>query len=295
MAFWGLFDKKKKETKEVTGSSVERIKSTTSLVEKLKRYSDEELEGNMSKGFGYDVPKRVDTKSKNLIKLSKSTESFNKICLTKKVDETITARVALVLDYSGSMSELYLSGAIQELVQRLLPVGIRFDDNSAIDIFLFHSGCYGHKFIGEVTPDEFEGYVDREIYSQYSMGGTSYAPVMRNIINKYTSEEGEPAYVMFVTDGECMDRNETLELIKDASAYGIFWQFIGISDSGYNDMATLKKLDTMTDRVVDNANFYNVGEIQKMSDESLFDILMTEFPQWYAEALEKGIIEVPVQ
>ena len=41
------------------------------------------------------------------------------------------------MDYSGSMSTLYRDGIVQELVERLFPLALEFDDN---EIFLREDG-----------------------------------------------------------------------------------------------------------------------------------------------------------
>jgi hypothetical protein len=59
-----------------------------------------------------------------------------------------TARVALVLDISGSMAALYRSGAVQRLAGRVLALGLRFDDDGVVDVFLFGKQCTSHRACG---------------------------------------------------------------------------------------------------------------------------------------------------
>ena len=68
-------------------------------------------------------------------------QKVNKICLDKGL--AVRARVAVILDYSGSFCFEYQSGVIQEVVERLLPIGLKFDDDKAIDMFIF-SGENNH-------------------------------------------------------------------------------------------------------------------------------------------------------
>ena len=54
------------------------------------------------------------------------------------------------------------------------------------------------------------------------------------ITKKYSSEEGDPAYVIFITDGDCSDKEASEVTIKSASDKGIFWQFVGIGHANFN-------------------------------------------------------------
>ncbi|MNV79367.1 hypothetical protein D3C71_1729160 [compost metagenome] len=76
-------------------------------------------------------------------------------------------------------------------------------------------------------------------------------------------------------------------MIKDAASLPIFWQFVGIGGSGYGALA---ELDTMSGRVVDNAGFFAIDDLRKISEEELYDRLMSEFPIWLKAAKAKGII-----
>ncbi|KJR46304.1 tellurium resistance protein [Desulfosporosinus sp. I2] len=55
----------------------------------------------------------------------------------------------------------------------------------------------------------------------------------------------------------------------------MFWQFVGIGRENYG---ILEKLDTMESRVVDNANFFALDDIDRISDEQLYERLLNEFP-----------------
>lgn len=75
------------------------------------------------------------------INLSKE-ESIKKISLRK--DKVISlakerdlsgvkSRVALALDFSGSMSSLFEDGTVQSIIERLIPLALNFDDNGELD------------------------------------------------------------------------------------------------------------------------------------------------------------------
>lgn len=225
------------------------------------------------------------------VSLKKKTLSLRKeqftVCLSKKNFNNIVAKVAIVLDKSGSMDLLYNNGTVQEVVERVLPIGIKFDDNATLDVWTFNE--YADR-MDEVTEDDFYDYVNEKILTKTAIrGGTCYAPIINDIVKKYTQEEPSkvPAYIIFITDGDNSDKNETTEAITKASKYNIFFQFIGI---GNEDFEYLKKLDEMEGRFIDNANFFEANDISKYKDEELYDRLMSEFPSWYHLAKEKGLV-----
>lgn len=216
------------------------------------------------------------------------------------------AQVVLVLDYSGSMEGMYISGFVQRLIERLVPVAMKFDDNGEMELYIFQNGCVKHP--NNVNERNVDGIVNREIFGKYSFGGTQYAPAIKSIIEDYipvteqkngffgkkTSVTGnvtDPVYVIFVTDGDNSDKASAEEAIKEASKHGVFFQFVGI---GGASMSFLDKLDTMEGRFIDNANFFQVNDLDKVSDEVLYERLLNEFPGWVKLAKSKNIIGSPV-
>lgn len=219
----------------------------------------------------------LDLRKNMVLNLTKTSEELN----------NLTSRVALVLDYSGSMSRLYNNGTVQSVVERIFPLAVNFDDNQELDIWIFSNGF--HRLSG-VTKENFYGYVKEEIMnSRYRMGGTEYAPVMNDVYNKYIKEEpvnNMPSYVIFITDGDNSDKRQTTQEITTVSKYPIFWQFVGIGNSS---MEFLEKLDDMDGRYIDNANFFRIKDIDTINDEDLYKKLLNEYPSWLKEAKNKNI------
>lgn len=229
-----------------------------------------------------------------------------------------TAKCALVLDYSGSMRNRYANGEVQELAERALALATRFDDDGAIDVFLFADWA---DYAGELKLSDFHGGVDRLIRGRH-MGTTSYSAAIRQVLGFYGYGQAAgsqsmiverrglfgrktqvvsapaaavpsgpaelPVYVMFQTDGEPdMHDERPAELaIREASKYPVFWQFMGL---GHN-FAFLEGLDEMTGRLVDNAGFFGVPDIRSMSEGQLYDNMLKEYPKWVEEAKRLGLI-----
>lgn len=191
------------------------------------------------------------------------------------------ARVALIMDTSGSMDHLYRNGTVQAIANRALALGLRFDDNGAVDVFGFDSWA---REMGEMDLDNFKHVF---LNPQYG-GGTSYSAAI-DIVRRYYAKSMSkvPVYAMFVTDGDAQDPNEAKRSIKDAASEPIFWQFMGV---GRENFRLLKSLDNLKGRVVDNANFFDAGD-GSMSDDEFYKKMMDEYPSWVKEARQKGIIE----
>ncbi|MCM3569702.1 VWA domain-containing protein [Neobacillus mesonae] len=211
-----------------------------------------------------------------------------KIVLEKKNLVKVRARVGLVLDITGSMRNLYKSGTVQSVVERILAIASQFDDDGLLDVWV-----YDNEFsrLKPVTERDFEGYVNRIILEDdlvHKFGRNDEPPVMKDVIKKYLEEEQseDPAYIVFINDGGC--KKTIKPLIESSAKYPIFWQFVGIGNGNFE---FLKKLDTLEGRIVDNANFLHIPEIDKISDSELYDSLLNEFPSWIQEARAKGILK----
>ena len=205
-----------------------------------------------------------------------------KISLEKKSMINTKARVAVVMDNSGSMESLYRNGKVQSIIEKMLPLALKLDDNGELDMWIFSNKYWR---LNSTTENDFFGYVKREIMGLNHSGmwcGTSYAPAMRDVVAKYTKEEPSdiPTLVLFITDGENGDKADAIKIIQEASKHNIFWQFIGI---GSEDFEFLKKLDTIGNRMIDNANFFQLNDIDKLSDQDLYDRLLAEYPLWEKE------------
>jgi vWA found in TerF C terminus len=195
------------------------------------------------------------------------------------------AQVALVLDISASMNALYKSGVIQRVIERILGLAVAFDDDGQIDLLLFGTNAYQ---LPPVTLDEIEGYVERVILAQYKIReATNYAPPLRLIRDKYRSPQPAPAFVIFLTDGGNADRRESTEVIRELSAQPVFVQFVGI---GKEDFPFLRKLDELSGRLIDNAGFMQVNDLNEIKDAELYDRLLNEFPQWLTQARERDLL-----
>ena len=238
----------------------------------------------------------------NLIDLSKKA----KISLEKKQIFGEKAQVVLILDKSLSMQDFYRRGVVQQIVERLLGIGMNMDDNQSIEVFAFDSNAVE---LEEANASNHIGYVERMLKKNSLGYATKYSLPMKMVLEKFvpkapvkttgffrkktvaTGEAGVaklPTFVFFITDGDNSDKKETEALIREASNQAVFWQFVGI---GRERFEFLQKMDDMDGRFLDNVDFFAIEDPSKVSDEELYDKLLTEFPQWIKDARTKGILQ----
>ncbi len=213
--------------------------------------------------------------------------NLEKVVSSKDLSKQLS-RVAVVMDYSGSMRKLYREGVVQEVLERLLPIAMKFDDNGEMEFWIFDDGF---RRMPSISLDNYFGYVEREILSKgYHMGATNYAPVMNDIMKKYLEEDPAdlPDFILFITDGANADKAAAKKTLTEASKHPIFWQFIGI---GKNEFPFLEKLDEMEGRYVDNANFFAIDNLVDISDDDLYNKLLDEFPGWLKYDVVKDMLK----
>lgn len=236
------------------------------------------------------LEKNLEKEAPKLLDLSKKAA----ISLQKYGLEEHRAKVALCLDISISMSQLYSSGLVQAFVEKILALGCRLDDDGAIDIFLF--GAEGHQ-PDPVTYQDFNGYVNRIIRTHPLEPDTRYSTAIEMVRTHYTNYKYErseplksdiPVYVMFLTDGQPSDKAASTRALKNASFEPIFWQFMGV---GRSDFSYLEKLDDLSGRYIDNADFFSVSSLTQYNDEQLYAKLINEYPGWLKQAAQKGLLK----
>ena len=205
--------------------------------------------------------------------------------LKKKNLETTVARVGLVLDISGSMSQRFKNGTVQEIVNKTLPLAVQFDDDGELDFWYYGTTARRMKSVNldnymEAVPADWKRLM-------MELGGRNNEPTVLNMVVDAYKNTQIPAYVRFITDGGVNHRKEIQNIITEASHMPIFWQFVGVGGQNYG---ILEKLDTMTGRYVDNAGFFALDDFKKVSNEELYARLLEEFPKWLEEIRKKGMI-----
>ncbi len=228
-----------------------------------------------------------------------------RVNLEKRGAAGVRARVVLVLDRSASMRALYSSGAVGRLVERIAPVAAVLDDDGGLDAWTFADHCAR---LPTLRPAELTEWIERQVYIRAGnrqlpplpdgglrvpdhlvgvFGGSNEPEVMREILDTFAAEPGDPVLVLFFSDGGVNRSRQIQELLVKAAAEPVFWQFVGL---GRSDYGILEKFDTLPGRLVDNAGFFQVDDIDGITDAELYDRLLSEFPQWLAEARRLGVL-----
>ena len=198
-----------------------------------------------------------------------------KVELEKRNLLDVTARVALVMDISGSMERSYKNGTVQEIVNKILPIAVQFDDDGELDFWYFGDRCERRPSVNmknyeQAVPQDWKKLMSKLGY------GTNELVVMREVVAEYEAST-LPAYVVFITDGGFFDKKKIKNFLIEASYLPIFWQFVGVNGSGYG---LLEELDNMEGRYVDNANFFALDDFRAVSNPELYSRLLNEFPTW---------------
>lgn len=231
------------------------------------------------------------------------------------------AKVALCLDFSGSMSGLVSNGTVSEVIKRSLAQAIALDDDGDIEVFGFGSKA---KYMESIDISTFERFSEDVRRGGARMGGTEYAEAI-DLIESFYDKEGYdvPVFVIFVTDGDTSSKDRVVRSMIRSSNKPIFWQFIGIGAEDYDPSESqpsatkhsggflsrllggsnspvekkktsftfLEKLDEMEGRTVDNAGFFAISDPKNISAERMYDLLNNEYPEWLLKIREKGMIK----
>ena len=227
------------------------------------------------------LEKKLQKEAPALVSLAKPLQ----LELEKRSLQDTIARVALVIDISGSMTYRFSNGTVQEIVNKTLPLAVQFDDDGELDFWY-----YGSRFkrMPSVNMKNYTSAVPvtwEKLMSDLGYGNNE-VKVMEDVLSEYKKSK-LPAYVIFITDGGVGNERGIKDLLSKASKYPIFWQFVGVGGSGYG---VLERLDNMSGRYVDNANFFALDDFRTISNSELYSRLLNEFPAWLKEIKAKNMI-----
>lgn len=227
----------------------------------------------LEKKIAAAAPKLVDLAKKAAISLEKHH-------LTATV-----ARVGLVLDASGSMYAQYDKGKVQQVIERLLPLAVHFDDDGALDVWAFSSKALA---LPPATLQNYSDYIASADYGwrNWGMMSINNEPIVIEQVIQHYAQTNLPVLIIFVSDGGVSQNAVIKKLLVDAAKLPIFWQFVGIGGRNYG---VLEKLDTLSGRIVDNCGFFSLDDLNSVSEQDLYERLLSEFPLWLEAAKLKSI------
>lgn len=221
------------------------------------------------------------------------------------------ARVACMIDVSGSFQDEWQDGLVQKLMERALALGLTFDDNGEVDMFTFGAQARYEKSVNMAA---YQTWATDWMRNNRFEGVTRYAAALTAVNDYYFGAPGTtgggffkkllgtaatapvgpivPIFLMFITDGDNSDKPETNKLILESAKRGIFIQFMAIGQD--NQFPYLKTLDNLPGRELDNTGFFAVTAKDILnntfSDAQLFDNLTQQYGLWVPQAQAKQLV-----
>lgn len=234
------------------------------------------------------------------INLTKRAEKVGIILAKRGLTTVPPVRVGCALDVSGSAQGFYTSNVMQETIDRLLAVALKFDDNGELDAWLFHDDILPQ--LPTITEADEGTYVKKVIMKQSGLwGGTNYAPVLQEVMEFYfganqpapkakfsigglfkpkpapvaASTTVTPAMLLFITDGANGDRAATEAVLRAAEKNSpVYFNMVGIGNPSY-----FRFIEEMADKL-GNVGFTNLNDLS-ISDDDLYEkIVNQEFVDW---------------
>jgi stress response protein SCP2 len=224
-------------------------------------------------------------------KLELRKKEVAKVLLTKQAGD-VRARVVLVMDKTGSMYKQYRQKVVHRVIERMVPVAVQLDDDGSLEAYFYAKQFFR---LPDLRVADLETWPEQYIHLSGKHSGFDYDKIgavndeipIINAVLATATDPTVPTLVLFFTDGGFSKRREITELMVQAASRPVFWQFVGIGRANYG---LLEKLDDMPGRVVDNAGFFALDDIDRVSDAELYQRLLHEFPDWLRAAKAAGIL-----
>jgi hypothetical protein len=234
------------------------------------------------------------------LNLEKSKSSL-RLSLEKKGILTMPVLdMALIMDVSGSFKDEHDDGVTTDLMTRLAPWGLTFDPDKKLGVLTFSNGAASAHKVGELTEQNYEGYVRRNIIGKVPgwCGATDYSYVLElalkefgwiateakkaGFFGKMMGKKDEEAktkkrsLVLFITDGDNNDKARTMQVLRESEARKdeIYFLFLGIANGG----GRFEFLEKIGD-AFGNTGFREITNLQdfvRKSDEDINAFLLDD-------------------
>lgn len=223
------------------------------------------------------------------ISLDKRAEKVGIILAKRGVTKIPTVRVGAVMDVSGSAQGFYTSGIMQETLDRLMGVALKFDDNGELDVWAFSNSF---KRCSTASAADAGSFINNKFLKEARSclwNGTSYAPVLKDAVDYYfkpvsgglfgfggkkSYTNDPPAMVLFITDGSNDDRAAAAKVLKEAEGKPVYFMMVGIGPEHY--FGFIKEQADL----LPNVGFVNLNDLS-ITDDDLYEQLVSgEFATW---------------
>lgn len=232
------------------------------------------------------------------INLEKRAEKVGIVLAKRNIVKAPTVRVGAALDISGSTKDMYKKGIIQETVDRLLAIAMKFDDNGEIDMWSFTDE---YDRLETASARDYGNYVNKHILDNPEVskwGATSYAPVIKDMVRYYFGGDGalgflgklfgvriddssastQPAMILFITDGANSDHAETERILRECENRNVYFQMVGVGP--VREFGFIQQVAS----AMPNVGFINFSSLD-VSDEQIYESLISEeFCNWVRTA-----------
>lgn len=173
------------------------------------------------------------------------------------------ARVAILLDISGSMdsdfvggNKFFRDGSVAKLIQQVMSIAYHFDDNREIDIFPFGKICHEPLSIPinefaqlktvEAINQKIANHLKKNTIQEALEGGTNYGAAVKKVREHYFHDSSTslteiqphelPVYAVFATDGNCTDKAAAKAQFDSSAKQPIFFKILGLlSETGISE------------------------------------------------------------
>lgn len=229
--------------------------------------------------------------------------------------ENHEARVAVVLDISGSMEDpngFYTginSSKVQRVLNKSLAMGFLFDDDKQIEVFPFGDTVYPPI---KITRENFTKATQLVLESAGGFKGyTNYCDAIQGIRSHFFKFDEElhtpqpcskpPLFLLFITDGEPNLKKSEAELqFISASHQAVFIKIIALrgkqADQQFKylvDLDNHKNKQTDLDSPTGHSSFFidNIDRVILDSPEQLnMKMLINEYRPWLLEARKRKLL-----
>jgi hypothetical protein len=230
----------------------------------------------------------------------------------KRSISNVKVQVGLAVDVSIKMRGHYENGSVQRVVERILAMALRFDDNGEMDMFAFDDRA---QKIQSVKESEFANYVDRSILLSPNVakwGDSKLAPllslvrttwfnilppsphpmmarkILHNLLKSDEANEGgfsgsraAHSILLIASDGSGDDIDQADKIIRASfnDQVPLYFAFIGIGDP---------KESFFMERLAEfypNVGYVSATDMALATDDQLYEAIITqELADWLKSA-----------